>query len=483
MSTKLILQKAYYHLIGFLAIVISTTLSSSLLARGLGARDFGILSLGLFIFKIFIVIGELGLEQTNNYFLSKYLTLKNMPLFLQRVLLVKLFMSFILMVLFYFSSTVISKIYDFPELGIILKYFAIAFLFYSVYQFVISVYQSIRDMKFVMYNNIFLSLLLLIPPILAIITANVITVSKGFAVSYLLTAGVILFFFLRTVSFHNKPVNTGNVLEYSLAAYTNNLIVLLLWETSSLILGLFASPEQVGYFNIGKTFFPITMIVSYSITTTLFPTISKMYIIENNKLKEIFRKTSKYIVHSTLPFGVLTILLSAPLIFILYGEEYVSAIPVLITAIILSIFLGCINQPLGSLRLGTNNVKVSLKSNLFIGLINVPLSFFLCQKYGALGVTVSLLISHIIGRGAAGIKILQITGFKFPFKNLLKGLIISIISSLPCILIIVTNFSPIIKIVVVSIMFMTIYFLLLIKTGEITSREINFAINYLTKKH
>jgi O-antigen/teichoic acid export membrane protein len=128
----------------------------------------------------------------------------------------------------------------------------------------------------------------------------------------------------------------------------------------------------------------------------LFPMFSKIRR-EDNQLKQLFQSAVKYTSLVTTPVVMLLILLSAPLIQVVYGQNYPYTSIYLSLYLLIFAFEGLGGTSLSYLLLGLGETKVTLLSNASVFLVGAPLAVLLIPKYQILGVIASLITAQFAG--------------------------------------------------------------------------------------
>ena len=169
-----------------------------------------------------------------------------------------------------------------------------------------------------------------------------------------------------------------------------------LYTTSNVfILGLFASANVVGYYAAAdKIRFAFQGVLS-SMSQSLFPFVNKLLTESYVKFISFNRKLFKIALIIGAIISVLLFLFAAPIVRIVFGNEYQSSILVLkiIAWLPLVIFL---SNVLGIQTMLPLNKKRSFSLILFFAaMINLILSFILVPKYFEIGTSISVLVTEI----------------------------------------------------------------------------------------
>lgn len=163
-------------------------------------------------------------------------------------------------------------------------------------------------------------------------------------------------------------------------------------ELANVIIGWTGDHESVGYFRIAMLATGLLAIGLNSVNVVIGPQIAKLY--KNGELEasqKLLTKSVRLSVLFTAPITLSIIILGEPLIWFLFGGNYLDAYPVLVI-----LCLGALlNALMGSVALVLNmtgNEKPALISSIAALIINLILLLTLVPIYGAVGAAVSVLI-------------------------------------------------------------------------------------------
>ena len=190
----------------------------------------------------------------------------------------------------------------------------------------------------------------------------------------------------KTLCHHLKPIFTLFAMSVAVSIYTA-------LDTS--MLGFIAGDEQVGFYTAATKINKIVLAVITAASAVLLPRLS--YYISQHENEQFFNLSAKalnLIILLSLPCAVGLSLVARPVVLLLSGVSYESAIPVMqimnpiIVAISLSGLIGIqIFMPLGK-------EKLTLVSVILGAVINFTLNLILIPKHGALGAGVATICAE-----------------------------------------------------------------------------------------
>lgn len=190
----------------------------------------------------------------------------------------------------------------------------------------------------------------------------------------------------KTLCHHLKPIFTLFAMSVAVSIYT---------ALDTTMLGFIAGDEQVGFYTAATKINKIVLAVITAASAVLLPRLS--YYISQHENEQFFNLSAKalnLIILLSLPCAVGLSLVARPLVLLLSGVSYESAIPVMqimnpiIVAISLSGLIGIqIFMPLGK-------EKLTLVSVILGAVINFTLNLILIPKHGALGAGVATICAE-----------------------------------------------------------------------------------------
>jgi len=222
------------------------------------------------------------------------------------------------------------------------------------------------------------------------------------------------------------------ILSYSSLVFVSVVVDQIYWRIGHLVLGIVASTSVVAVFAIGMTIGQYFITFSTAISGVFLPRITKMVVnkASGEELTDLLIKTGR------LQFLILGVVISN---FILFGKKFIllwvgpgyesSWIIALIVMIPLTVVL---TQTIGISILQAKNMHgFRAKIYLCISIVNVVISIYLSNVYGAIGVAFGTTLSLVLGNILAmNIYYHYKVGLNIPrfFKELSRLLIALIVS-------------------------------------------------------
>jgi O-antigen/teichoic acid export membrane protein len=184
-----------------------------------------------------------------------------------------------------------------------------------------------------------------------------------------------------------------------------------------IILTLVSTVTQTGYYSAALRVFNITQLVPQMYMTNVFPVLSRAYHISDNSPEAMQDQSTRYVAAFTLPMAVGIAVVAGPIIRLLYGPGFESAVPVLQVLALnipLSAFFAILWRVLFA-RHRQDRVLMAMAISTALELVG---DFLLISRWDALGAAVaataislvySLLLMFFIQRDGSRTQPVQLT--------------------------------------------------------------------------
>jgi O-antigen/teichoic acid export membrane protein len=199
-------------------------------------------------------------------------------------------------------------------------------------------------------------------------------------------------FLSPSVKYYNK-FHFENLFNIGIQFFIIQIVVIVIFSTDNILISHFFSSSDVTAFNIAYKYFSISTIGFSIILLPYWNAFTSAYV-KNDLLwiKHAFKKL--LLIWLLQAFGVIILLMLANLIFKIWvGDKVHIPISISITLAIYSILYNW-NNIFAYFLNGVSKIRLQLFSAIFIGIINIPLTYALV-KFTKLGLS-SIVISNII---------------------------------------------------------------------------------------
>lgn len=404
-------------------------ISSIIIARFYGAEATGIVAVinsYLILITIFTVLGtNTSILRLIPEHIVKFSATSAYKLY-QKTQYMVIGISLCTGILSFFSANLVAdKVFSKPHLSI---YFALASGFVVFKSLALLNTQAVRGLKLIKM----FALMQIFPQsfnLILLITLVIYWPSPNVPVYALLgcftLTGIIGWFIVESTfrklitkkddSIHNLSCKT--ILSISLPMLMTATMSFIISETGVIMLGMFRTEAEVGYYAIAVKVAYLTSFALMAINSIAGPKFSELF--HSNKIDELFhvaQKSAKLIFYTTTPLLVGFIILGKPLLSIIFGSEFGVAYLAL-AILVLGQFVSSISGSTGMFLNMTGNQIVYRNIMLIAAALNIILNLLLIPMMGfngaAIAATVSLSFWNIASLIIIKVKFGKTTGF-FP---------------------------------------------------------------------
>ncbi len=195
-----------------------------------------------------------------------------------------------------------------------------------------------------------------------------------------------------------------------------------------LFLGIFHPGEAVGFYTIAFLISGSTVgLILQVFSTVLIPAVSEQVGRGDMvKVKEIYQTSARYLMILGAPLAIGGIMLSGPIIRLVYGVEYEPVIPLLQILFIPFALLAIANSAT-SVILAVNQPSFVLKVGVVLVIISLGLELWLIPVYGVTGAAIGSSVARIIAPILYIRYACRETKSPWPFKDTIKIILASLI--------------------------------------------------------
>lgn len=389
--------------IGFTGSIIGIFLgyiTRLVIARWLGAGDYGLVNLGFAAMSIATILALVGLPAGIKRYVSYYKGQED-PSRIKGTILSGLMISFplslILTVLFFFNAEWISvHVFHELELTTVLMIFALAIPFMVVARIFMLATIGFQDLRYRVYvNDMFQNIFKVIAIVILLsLGFGVIGVAIGWVLA-IICMPFLAFYFLEKRVFPIfrttvKAVYTRReLLMFSLPLIFVGIAAMVTNWTDTLMLGYFATAEDVGVYNAA---FPTARLLSVFLTSfgaIFMPVISELYSRNAlDDLRDTYSAVTKWIFALIVPVFLLMVLFSNWILDLMFGQEFVRGAMAL-SILAFGYLIVSVVGPTGQVLQAYGRTRVLMGMSFFGAGINVVLNYVLIPIYGVNGAAVA----------------------------------------------------------------------------------------------
>ena len=233
-------------------------------------------------------------------------------------------------------------------------------------------------------------------------------------------------------SLHYKHTDIKSMIGFGMFQMGERSINYFNSQFDTILIGKLLGAESLGVYTIAKTLvMKPAQIINPIITKVTFPVMAKVQD-DEIKLRSIYLKTINYLCSINAPIYIAIAVLAEPIILLLFGEQWLNAVPILQ---ILSVYyiLRSTGNPIGALQLAKGRADLGFYWNALMFLF-FPATIYLGSFYGLQGVAYSLvLLSIIFSIPNWYFMVRPLCGAKFVeyFGKILEPIYISLLAATP----------------------------------------------------
>jgi len=428
--------------IGFTGSFIGMALgyfSRMIIARFLGASDYGLISLGFAAMTIAATLSLVGLPAGIQRYIPFYKG-KGDKGRIKGTIFGALKISFPLSLIFAFilflgADRISVHVFHEPELTPVLRIFSIGVPFWVLATNFMAATVGFQDLRFRVYvNDLFQNIFKLVLIVaLLLLGYGVLGAAFGWVIAIILMP-FLAFYFLEKRVFHvlNTKVKTISVDKdlffFSFPLIFAGLAGLITGWTDTVMLGYFSTSSEVGIYNAALPTAKLLSVGTGAFAVIFMPVVSELYAKNRREdLRDVYSSVTKWILSLTFPLFLIMSLFSASIMRIMFDSEYVVGATAL-SILAFSYFITSLFGLSAPLLQSYGKTKIIMVCSFIGAFANFILNFLLIPIYGIEGASVATGFSVILMSAIYLFFVYRIGGMQ-PFRrSYLKPVIASVIA-------------------------------------------------------
>ena len=190
-------------------------------------------------------------------------------------------------------------------------------------------------------------------------------------------------------------ISSKQILSLSTPMLMTAMMNFLIGQTGVLILGMYRSGAEVGYYAIAVKLATLTTFILTAITSMAAPKFSELYF--TGKMDELFyiaKKSTKLIFWLTTPLLLILLLLGNVVLSVVFGKEFsVAYIPMVF--LIVGQFVNAISGSTGMFMTMTGREKQYRNIMLLAAFMNIVINLIFTPKFGSIGAAIAGMFSLV----------------------------------------------------------------------------------------
>jgi O-antigen/teichoic acid export membrane protein len=367
------------------------------LARYLGSSGYGEYSLVLAYVSFFPILSELGIGQILFREMSR--DEEKRGIYVGNALFLQMFLS----ILSFLLAVSLIRFLDYsPSLTGLIYLYSLTLLFtaFSPLLVVFGVHLRMEYPTFVNLFNRFLSLLIIL---------TVAFTGRGLRELFLLLvlAGALatllnIRFALRFIRprFHLRPPLMRFLLRESWPVALSGLLVTAYLRVGYILLSKMEGEAALGYYAAATNLVEPFLILPIALSASLFPFLSRWAFTSRERYTQTYELTFKYTSLLFVPLAVGITLSATPVIRLVYGSDFLPAVPALQILVWAEVFM-IMYFITSKVLLSANRQRMDLLFTAVMAVSNLSLNLLLIPRYGIVGAAIAALASYASGPIAA----------------------------------------------------------------------------------
>lgn len=367
----------------------------ALIARFLGAYEFGQMSLTLTIFYLLQSLAPVGLKillvrdvARNKERSGEYLVNGSL------VALVSSFLALLLMGIFLFVMRYSN------DTVLIIFIISLGLVPYSVSAVCEALLQSHEQIRFITAANVPISIFRGVAAFLLLAYGfSLVWVGSLFIITFTAT---MVFEWILVSKYVARPVwkiDPTLLKEISRSSVTFlglQTVIALTGSIITLFLSKSAGEVEVGLFNAANQIMAPILLVSQSTVMSLFPRMCQKFEISPLGLRQISEKLLEILLTLTLPLTIGLFFFAKPALLLLYNKEVFSHSTVILQIMVWTLIFRTITSVLGRVLMASQRERILLNIMIFEAVLSLALSFWLISTWKLAGAAYVAIIIGVV---------------------------------------------------------------------------------------
>lgn len=406
-------------------------------ARYLGEASFGRYNFALYFTAFFVIIADPGIS---NFIVREIARNKQLTdEYVTNACLIKSITSLVAFIIIVFSINLLNYPQDTKLLVYIFGIYTLLTSFSLTFR---SVFQASEKMQYTAFVDITKNSILIISVFFVMnLNGGLLEISYCYLLTGLCDVLLNIAILFKKIGYIKPKINLSLWKTMIITAFPfglNSLFAVFFFKIDTIMLSTMKGDSEVGIYSAAYTpLLALSTIVSYMVTTAIYPVMSKSFVNMRNSLENITFYSSKYIAAVGFPISIGCILLSDQFINLFYGNQY-SESTIAFQILALFIPFRLVSGVTGTLLTSIDKQNIRTFSVAVCAAINIALNAIMIPKIGYIGAAIATVVSELclyiiylvlISLYYKDLKINK--SFIRPFMaSLLMGIFISVISYL-----------------------------------------------------
>lgn len=388
------LKNIGFNFIADLSVRVSKTLLIIIISRFLGIASMGAISIGLTYLGFGILFSNWGFGNLLTREIVRDQTIYNKYLTNYAILRI-IFASIAILVI----NIIVTYLNYSKETILVIRIISFSLIPTTIIRLYFSTFISFEKPIFISIISLISNLLRLVISFAAVLfQCTIIHLAIIYSAVEFLSLIMSTFILIRFLPKYRLEINFKFALSETIRAFPFlgiGILTMLDARSDILIISLFFTEIDVGYYTAVYTILGGLTLISEAIQKSIFPIVVKYQKSSPTKLKEIGFFLSKYILIITVPLSILVFIFSEELVSIIFGISFQET-TILLKIIIWTFISYSLTIILSSLLIAHDKEKFVGISLLVSSIFSVILYLIFVQFFGVSGIAIVRLITSLI---------------------------------------------------------------------------------------
>ena len=390
--------------VGQIASTLIAAVGSILVARFLGSVSYGEIAIALIPISLASLFNDIGVCGGLTKYIAQYRAENregDLTVLIRAGLLINTAASLFLFLITFLSSGILaSRVFNQPRIRLLIQVSSLSIIAQSLITTTRSIFVGFERMEFVSSTVIVQSILRsMLAPLLVFIGLGSLGAVIGYTSTHVITGilGIaILLLLLKKLTSNEPAMNYREgfplLLSYGYPLFLTKIVAGALTQVYGLLMAVHANPFDIGNYRAATNFSVIVTFFTMPFATVLFPLFSKLNHQREGSLAPVFQNAVKYSALITVPVTLALMLLSEPMVQIIYGDSYPKTAFFVKLFLINYLFIGLGRHTILNLLNGQGETRVTFQRNVLNLCVGIPLSLYLIPKFGIVGMLLTMII-------------------------------------------------------------------------------------------
>ena len=404
---------------------LTTFILYALIARFLGMREFGQMSLALTLLNTFQMIAPAGLK----LFITREVSRdkRKTDLYIVNGNLVAIVTSSLSIVAL--CVLVLALDYETDTAWTILLV-SLGLLPFSLCIICESIFQAWEKMHFIAQANI--------PRNIVFILLAVLILSRGYniyflgllmPISYILMLGIERWLLVRNITRPRARLDprfsTG--MAKSASAFLGfQVIIAATGSFMYILLSKVGSESEVGLYNAATQLMAPVTLVYQSVVMSVFPLMCQKFDLGIGGLKRVSDRLIELLLTIAIPAAIALFFLAGDILLLIYGNAGFAQAAIIIRFLVVSLLLHAFTAVLGRVLLASHREKIVLRIVIIQTTITILLGFLLVSLYGLAGAVITALVGAVLDFALHYVETSKLFPNVIPWRSLWKAALASL---------------------------------------------------------